>query len=211
MASSPALGPCRFGDHDGTIQGDDRRIVEFHQPVVQRQDLPPVRGRVVPGRAMTGGDAGLQMILGDFLARRRLRQMKHAPGNHRLIPARPVLFLRGEASCPRHPPASGSAQCSTTSTPARHGFWAGCRPDVPPANRSAGSLPDRFPRGPVFHRSTPCNLRCTAGKAIAKRRPVAAPTLRRWEFQTESAPRGFFAWPGSTAWRSPHRSSKRPG
>ena len=83
-------------DHDGAVEGDDRRIIEFDQAIIKREDLSPVGRLIVLGGAVAGGDARLEMILGDLFTRSRPREVKHAPRDHRLIPARPVLFLEAQ-------------------------------------------------------------------------------------------------------------------
>ena len=90
------LRPVNVGERDRAIKSDDRRIVEINQSIVERLDLPPVCAFVVLRGAVAGGDAGLKMILGDFRAGGRLRQMKHTAGNHRRVPAGPILFFEAE-------------------------------------------------------------------------------------------------------------------
>src|SRR5439155_8014887 len=65
-------------DHDGAIEGDDRRIVELDQAIVKRENLRPIGRFIVLCDTVTGGDAGLQMILADFFAGGGPGKMEHA-------------------------------------------------------------------------------------------------------------------------------------
>src|SRR5207247_2409795 len=79
--------------NDSAIERDDRRVIEFDQAIVKREDLPPVRAFIIIRRAVAGSDSRLKMIRGDLLPSSRLREMEHASRDHRSIPSCPVLLL----------------------------------------------------------------------------------------------------------------------
>src|SRR5207249_7021326 len=90
------LWPVDVGNDNSAIEGDHWRIIELNQAIIKRQNLPPVGGPIVRRGAVAGSDARLKMILGDLIACSRLREVKHAPRDYRLVPSRPVLFLEAE-------------------------------------------------------------------------------------------------------------------
>ena len=89
-------GTVHIGHGDGAVQGDDGRIVHFDEAIVEREDLPPVRRGIIRRGVMARGDARMEMIFADLVARRRPAQMHDAARDHLAIPARAVLFLEAK-------------------------------------------------------------------------------------------------------------------
>src|SRR5204863_6006058 len=80
-------------ERNGTVESDDRRVIEFHQPIVQRKDLPPVGRLVVLCGAVTSCYSGLKMILAELVACCRLTDMKQATCDHGFVLVGTVLFV----------------------------------------------------------------------------------------------------------------------
>ena len=85
-----------LGKSNSAVKRNDRRLVELGQSIVKRKYLSPVCGLVVLRGAVTRSDSRLKMILAELIACRRLREMKHAARDHRLIPSRAVLLFQAQ-------------------------------------------------------------------------------------------------------------------
>ncbi len=79
--------PVQVGDNNRAVQCHYGRMIHLNQLIIEEEDLFPICCFVLARGAMARGNACLQMIFADLLARCRLRQVKHAPGHHGLIPA----------------------------------------------------------------------------------------------------------------------------
>src|SRR5206468_2045938 len=78
-------------DDDGAVQSDDGGVIEFDEAIVHREDLRPIGGFVIFRGAMHGGDAGLEMVFGQKVARGGLREVKHAARDQGVVPLGAVL------------------------------------------------------------------------------------------------------------------------
>src|SRR5216684_2660545 len=75
-------GTVHVRNRHSAIKGDDRRIIHLHPFIIEGQYPRPIGGLIVVGRAMAGGDAGLKMVLAEFVPSGCLAQVKYAALDH---------------------------------------------------------------------------------------------------------------------------------
>lgn len=90
------LGPVDLGNGHGTVQAYDGRVVDLDELIVERKDARPIGGLVIGRRAVAGGNAGLKVILADFVPGRRLAELDDSAGDHGAVPERTVLILKAK-------------------------------------------------------------------------------------------------------------------
>ena len=89
-------GAMHIRHGNGAIESDYGLVIELHELIIKRENLPPVGSLGILSDAMAGGDASLKMVCADFGSLGRLRQMKHASSDHRLVPARSILLTKAQ-------------------------------------------------------------------------------------------------------------------
>ena len=62
------LWPMHVGHRHSAIESNDRGIVKFHQPVIQRKYLGPIGALIIFGRTVACSDACLNMEFGDLVS-----------------------------------------------------------------------------------------------------------------------------------------------
>ncbi len=92
----PSLGAMNVRDRDGAIEGDDRRRIAPVELIVMAQDALPVGRSRIRREAMTGRNAGLQMVVADRFALGRRGEMHQAFVDERLVPLRTILIIEPE-------------------------------------------------------------------------------------------------------------------
>ena len=88
--------PVNICDCHGAIERNHRRIIKFHQSIVERENPRPIGRLIIDCSRVTRGDPRLKMIFANLATRSRFVQARHATRDHRLIPARPVLFFESK-------------------------------------------------------------------------------------------------------------------
>ncbi len=81
-------------DGHGAIEGDDGRRIAPVELIVMAQDAFPIGRNGIGRRAMTGRDAGLQMVVADRLAPGRGGEMEQALIDESVVSLRAILIIK---------------------------------------------------------------------------------------------------------------------